>query len=286
MKNPLGWLGALLRLFTRKPKAAPRAAPPISAPRHENPRPAPVSRAPVAPPEESKAFPEKPKNPTPKTKPTPRTDAPPPPSPLEQARVQLTALTQPADLRPLRRTDLVAAGERMRMEPAVLEAVRKVEAVSSGFEGERVKILFEPHIFHDQTKGAFSASHPTISYPKWDRTKYPRTQAARWEQMALAFSLDPEAALKSASYGLFQIMGFNWMHTGVKDVYEYVRQASHSELSQMRLFEAYVIKSPLAQPLREKDWKTFARLYNGSGQVELYSRLLSEAYEKALTAYA
>lgn len=277
--NPLSWLAALLRVITRKrPAHSVPKSPTIGG--VDTPR-APVPASPNhAPP----AAAPKPKLEAPKSKLPPRTDAT--PSPLETARVQLTALTTPSDLRPLQRRDLIAAAERMRTEPAILEAVRKVEAVSSGFDGDRVKILFEPHIFHRETKGAFSDSYPAVSYPKWDRTKYPKTQAARWEQMAVAFSLHPEAALMSASYGLFQIMGFNWKATGVKDVYEYVRQVSHSEAAQLRLFEAYIGFSPCAKPLREKDWKTFARLYNGSGQVDYYAGELSKAYEKALTAYA
>ncbi|MDD4881534.1 MAG: N-acetylmuramidase domain-containing protein [Gallionellaceae bacterium] len=66
--------------------------------------------------------------------------------------------------------------------------------------------MYERHYFHRLTNGKYSKKHPDISnslsggYGKF---------SAQYGKLERAFNLDPEAALKSASWGRFQIMGNN-----------------------------------------------------------------------------
>ncbi|UPT64970.1 MAG: N-acetylmuramidase family protein [Hyphomonadaceae bacterium JAD_PAG50586_4] len=96
-------------------------------------------------------------------------------------------------------------------EVEAIQAVVQVESGSAGAFAANGKpvILYEPHIFSRRTNRQYDASHPTISYRSWDATKYPRTQDGRWAQLREAYALNPQEAIASASYGLFQIMGFN-----------------------------------------------------------------------------
>ena len=92
--------------------------------------------------------------------------------------------------------------------------------------------------------------------------------------------LDPEAAVASASWGLFQIMGMNHARCGFPTATAFVAEISKSLVSQLNAFEAFVRSSNLVDELQRKDWEGFARVYNGPGQVERYGRLLREAYTR------
>jgi len=102
---------------------------------------------------------------------------------------------------------------RLDVELAALQAVAEVESSGSGFlpaPDRRPKILFEGHVFHRLTAGRYSATHPGISYPQWDRRRYSGSLAGEWKRLDKAAALDPVAAMQSASWGAFQIMGFNY----------------------------------------------------------------------------
>lgn len=111
---------------------------------------------------------------------------------------------------PLDDADIVAEAQRLGCEPAAIWAVCEVESAGSGFLPDgRPKILFEAKAFHTQTDGAYDGSHPNISSPSWDRSLYGASGAHQYVRLAEAVALDREAALNSASWGRFQIMGFN-----------------------------------------------------------------------------
>jgi hypothetical protein len=103
--------------------------------------------------------------------------------------------------------------QSLNVEAAALRAVAAVESAGSGFLPEPSplpKVLFEGHAFHRLTQGRFDASHPTLSYPKWTKQFYSKTGAGEWDRLNAACALDRTAALQSASWGMFQIMGFNY----------------------------------------------------------------------------
>lgn len=173
--------------------------------------------------------------------------------------------------------DAVAAS--LGCEPAALKAVAKVESVGAGFAPDgRPIILFEPHLFSRQTGRKFDVSHPHLSYPSWGSQPYPRAQTDRWAQLAEAYALDPEAAVGSASYGMFQILGLNFAACGFPNAKAFVADMAKSEERQLRAFEAFVRGKGLVDELQKRDWQGFAAVYNGPGQVEKYSKLLSAAY--------
>lgn len=186
---------------------------------------------------------------------------------------------------PLTPDDLAAAAGRLGCEVEAIQAVVQVEAGPSGFSSDgRPLILYEPHIFSRLTQHRFDASNPNVSYPSWDRTRYPRDQAGRYAQLREAYRLDPEAAVASASWGLFQILGTNHARCGFPSATAFVADMSKSHVRQLAAFEAFVRSGNLADELQRRDWEGFARAYNGPGQVERYGRLLREAYDRAKAA--
>ncbi len=186
------------------------------------------------------------------------------------------------DPRALTVDDFVAAAQRLGCEREAIQAIVQVESGPGGAFGPdgRSVILFEPHIFSRRTQRRYDATHPNVSYPSWDRTRYPRDQAARWQQLAEAYALDPENAVASASYGLFQIMGFNHQLCGFPTATAFVADYCQSQVRQLMAFEAYIRNTGLADELRALDWEGVARGYNGPGQVERYGRLMREAYNR------
>jgi hypothetical protein len=181
--------------------------------------------------------------------------------------------------------DFAAAAGHLQCEREAIQAVVQVEAGASGFASDgRPLILFEPHIFSRLTQRRFDASNPNVSYPTWDRTRYPRDQAGRYAQLREAYALDAEAAVASASWGLFQILGTNHARCGFASATAFVADMAKSHVRQLAAFEAFVRSSGIADELQRKDWEGFARVYNGPGQVERYGRLLREAYDRIKAA--
>jgi len=182
---------------------------------------------------------------------------------------------------PLRRTDFEEIAARLGCEWEAAAAVAEVESGPlGGFAADgRPVILFERHLFSRKTNSRFDASHPTIS----NRTPggYPRTQSERWAQLELAYSLDPEAALQSASYGRFQVLGQNFPNLGMANAHEYVSKLALSEKDQLEAFEGFVRANNLTDELRDKRWADFARAYNGPAYAQnQYDVKMAQAYDR------
>jgi hypothetical protein len=126
-----------------------------------------------------------------------------------------------------------------------------------------VIIRFEPHIFRRKAG---------------QRVAYSRGgQPHEWRNLARAYDLDPEAALLSTSYGLPQLMGFNWQVTRHPTVKAMVLAFQDSCEEQVAGFFAFVEKNGLGRYILKADWRNFTRRYNGPGNVAGYSERLRRA---------
>lgn len=172
------------------------------------------------------------------------------------------------------------AAEQLGCEPAVIKAVSEVESRGKAFYDDGFPvILFERHIFHKLTSGAYDKSHPEISNPS--PGGYGRAGANQRRKFNIAFNLNPEAAMKSCSWGRFQIMGFNHGLCGFKRVGDFVDAMKESEESQLKAFVAFIKSSKLGPALRDKDWALFAQKYNGPAyRKNRYDEKLRQAYLK------
>lgn len=177
--------------------------------------------------------------------------------------------------------DVIDDATRIGCEPEVVLAVAEVESAGGGFSPDGFpKTLFEGHWFHKLTKGKYSAQYPSISYPSWTKVHYGRTWQAERARLDLAVSLDRTAAFQSASWGMFQIMGFNHGACGYKTVQQFVNAMCKNENSQLEAFVGYVIDRGLADELQRKDWHGFARHYNGPAYMQNdYAGKLERAYK-------
>jgi hypothetical protein len=161
--------------------------------------------------------------------------------------------------------DFQDAANAIGCEVAVVKAVAEVESGRRGgfCPDDFPTTLFEGHVFHRYTKGVYDNNFPDISYPKWTTQFYGKTWADERARLAAAINIDRRAALMSASWGRFQIMGFNFALVGCTSVQKFVNRNCESERSQGELFVKYVFHAGLAKYLVERRWKSFAEKYNG-----------------------
>ena len=179
--------------------------------------------------------------------------------------------------------------KRIGCEVAALKAVERVETGGRGgfFKEGKPAILFEGHIFWQQLKKKgkdpkeLVVGNEDILYPKWTKEHY-KGGMDEYGRLEKAKKIDAEAALMSASWGMFQVMGFNFKDGGYKSVYEFVDAMSKSEDEQIVIATNFICNNKeMKKALVNKDWATFAKLYNGPKYYEnKYDEKLESAYLK------
>jgi hypothetical protein len=183
----------------------------------------------------------------------------------------------------LEEEDFAEAAARIGCNVAAVKAVTEVESRGGGFDPEGdPKTLFEGHWFHKYTKGIYSKDYPHLSYAKWTRKFYGKSWIQEKQRLNEAIELDEEAALKSASWGMFQIMGGNYEDCGFDNVFDFVAAMRDSEAAQLDAFVSFILARDLDHALIKRDWAAFAYRYNGPGyKTNKYDEKLAAAYKRA-----
>lgn len=120
-----------------------------------------------------------------------------------------------------------------------------------------------------------------LAYPIWGTEPYPRLQQDRYAQLVQACSIDEIAALKATSWGLGQIMGFNYLLVKCETVYDFVEQNKASEGAQLMLMCRFIKSLLIDKHLRDRNWTSFAKAYNGKEFAKnRYDEKLAAAYRK------
>jgi hypothetical protein len=156
------------------------------------------------------------------------------------------------------------AAQALSCKQAYIMAFAQVEANGAGFDGDRPKILFEPHRFSKLTAHRYDKSNPKISYPVWGMRPYPKRTDDRYTQLLEAVGLDPWAGFQACSYGKFQILGENYARCGFDTPWAFAFSQAYDEIKQLAAFETFIIKTGILAPLRLGLWETVASQYNGS----------------------
>ncbi len=175
--------------------------------------------------------------------------------------------------------DFIDAAADLDCEVAAIKAVAEVESRGEGFlPTDEPKILYERHKFHKYTNGIYDVSHPDLSNPK--AGGYGK-ESEQHLKLTRASDLNREAALKSCSWGKFQVMGFNWESLGYLSLQDFVDQMYESEGRHLESFVRFVETNHLDQHLRSKNWAAFAKGYNGPDYaINQYDTKMAAAYEK------
>lgn len=187
----------------------------------------------------------------------------------------------------LKRQDLQQAADRLGVPLASVMAVNQVESRGEGFAANgRPVILFERHVMHARLQAnglseveadALAAKHPALVNRK------PGGYiggTAEHQRLAQAQQIHAVAALESASWGLFQIMGYHWQRLGYLDAQHFADTMALSEAAQLDAFVSFIeTDTALHKALKGKKWAEFARRYNGQAYARnLYDVKLARAY--------
>lgn len=143
---------------------------------------------------------------------------------------------------------------------AELWAVLAVETKGCGYIADRrPQILYERHVFHRLTNGKHDDGDISSAAPGG----YGSIGRHQFDRLGAAIAKDRAAALKSASWGLGQIMGENFAAAGHKSVGAMVSAMCKSEDDQLAAMGKFLISRKLHGALQAHDWASFARGYNG-----------------------
>lgn len=212
------------------------------------------------------------------------------------------------------------AAAYLQCEAAVLKAFAEVESGGhlsfwrlNHADGANIPaVLFERHYFSRLTGGKHDKTHPDISWPTGYRKKSRLGKsdkkmhdgrvdaddiygdyASAYLRLINAYRLDAQAALKSCSWGKFQIMGNNFALCRADDVETFAASMCTSEFAQLRLLCGYIRNKPgtrikalgiemsLWGAVKAKNWQAIAFHYNGPDYKTYgYDSKLQAAYEK------
>jgi hypothetical protein len=174
-----------------------------------------------------------------------------------------------------------SAADRLKVPEAAIRTVAEVETKGGGFIAPgKPSILFERHKFSLLTSNKFDDQYPDISDPT--AGGYGKGGNHQYDRLAIAMTLNSSAALSSTSWGQFQILDMNYQQAGFNSVEDFVKANQEGSDRQLDTFVTFIQNdSKLLQALRDQDWSTFARRYNGPNyKINDYDTKLRNAYEK------
>lgn len=180
--------------------------------------------------------------------------------------------------------------ENLGVPVATLQAVHDVESHGDGFNSDGTPvILFEPHIFYKQlTKKGLTAirdrvmrERPDLCYPKWKRGAYGDAGEYQHKRLTAAAKYHRESALESASWGLGQVMGFNWKDLDYPSLQSFINAQYRDEASQLDTMCRFIRHNGLVDELKSQNWSAFAYRYNGAGyKANNYDTKLANAFRQ------
>jgi hypothetical protein len=198
------------------------------------------------------------------------------------------------------REELTALAVRLDCEPASVVALATVEVGQIPVMHGLPVIRFETHVMSRRTVEPVELEKVIRNvegdWTAWDRRAqwyrgsagwmpvHTGSQFSEWAALASASEVDPEAALESASWGVFQLMGYHWEEMGLPSVQAFVARNMRGPEVQIRLLGRYLRwaqDGAILEALQAKDWEQLTILYNGPGQVDYYRRALAIRYEEA-----
>ncbi|MCP5432159.1 MAG: DUF3380 domain-containing protein [Alphaproteobacteria bacterium] len=231
----------------------------------------------------SKKGPSPQPGPSPAPTPTPAPAPAPPPGPPASSSPGLSVSGPVRYGAALTANGLERVKARLGVGEAEIWTVLTVEAKGVGFMPSRLPyILYERHIFSKETARRYDESHPDIS------NRQPGGYvggAGEYPRIVKAAGLDYVAALRSASWGAAQVMGFNAPGLEYPSVEVFVDRLRTSEDEHLESFMRFIVLNGLTAPLKAHDWRGFAKIYNGPNyEAGGYHTKLANAYAKFSSA--
>jgi peptidoglycan hydrolase-like protein with peptidoglycan-binding domain len=189
------------------------------------------------------------------------------------------------------------AAQELGTDSATVQTVCQVETSGAGFfSNGQCTILFEraqmyrtlSTVLPAATLAKITTQNPNVvnsqsggyqgGPAEWTRLKQAQT-------ICIENGVSPDLALRCASWGLFQIMGYYYVQAGYKSVEDFTNAMQVSETNQLEAFVSYVQDmngGNMVAALRAHNWVSFATQYNGVNEhaQNNYDGKLAAAYEK------
>lgn len=181
----------------------------------------------------------------------------------------------------LTEADFILVAEELDIEVAAIKAVVEIEAGAEmkGFWAPGIPVInFDKTMFAKYGSKVKSKKGAKDEKVPEGLTGYAKKE---WTELINARKQNAMGANMGTFWGMFQIGGFNYEMCGCKDVNEFVRRMAFSELEQLQLFAVFISNNGMVSYLRKKDWKGFARRYNGPSYAKRgYHTRMEKAYKK------
>lgn len=142
---------------------------------------------------------------------------------------------------------IIPAANKLGVPPAVLAAVAATE---SGGGGNPSAIRFETHVFQRFTRQTVNGSKKDAFFQ--------------------AYAINPEAAVKSTSFGIYQIMGFNlvgkgWTAQQIYDIWFGGATLDEQDAASIQILGTYLANSNRSKTaMANYDFQSLANSYNGN----------------------
>ncbi|WP_232887459.1 N-acetylmuramidase domain-containing protein [Buttiauxella ferragutiae] len=129
-----------------------------------------------------------------------------------------------------------------------------------------------PETVHD-----IESTEPNIIH-SYDSSYRHGLDSEQYERLLRAREINYDAANMSCSWGGFQVMG-EYYHHLYESTKELVDAQNYCALQHLQYFKVFLVEEKrMLQPMRDKDWLSIARKYNGTGQIG-YDEKIKNAYD-------
>ena len=190
-------------------------------------------------------------------------------------------------MKKLTENEIQSQAKALGIEAAALKAVIEVECKGSGFNADGTPvILFERHVFRQRLIANGKAAIADKAIRKRPDLCNKSVggyglYSAQHGRLNAAAQYHRASALESASWGIGQVMGYHWKALGYSSLQAFINAMYKDEASQLDAMCRYIKVNCLINVLKNKDWKAFARGYNGTAYAKnSYDVKLGNAYEK------
>lgn len=194
---------------------------------------------------------------------------------------------------------LLQEAERVGIHPGLAVAVLAAESKGEPFDANgRLIIRFENHIFYTywgkENEERFRQHFAFAADESWKghqwrpdvnsawQPVHSGDQESEWRVFTFARTLDEKAAMYAISMGAPQIMGFNHRAIGYDTVQAMFNAFSSDARAQITSLFRFMEVNKLVNAVRDRDFHTFAKVYNGAGQAESYRQIIQnhlDAYQ-------
>lgn len=195
-------------------------------------------------------------------------------------------------------SSIQTAAKILGVLPAHVRTICSVESAGAGFlPGGKAAILFERQHFLVALKKKFTATKIAELIANNGDIINPVRGGylggdAEYTRFNRAFKIDSESAIYATSFGMFQVMGFNYVSAGYTSLTSYYNDMIASETKQLNAFMSFIETykgGKCLTALKAKDWATFAMNYNGSdykaNNYDTKLALAFDKYSKNISAY-